>query len=132
MKTEQMVSKTTPGIPATAFAGLPGSGMAGIQTAPQAKVTTPVSKMKKRIKLLLVDDHPVVRRGIASCLAQHEHLQIIGEAADGREALRKVRELCAEPGNKRYCTVRASTAVFGDPCPGTSKYLEVDYDCIGV
>lgn len=49
--------------------------------------------MKKRIKLLLVDDHPVVRKGIASCLTQHEHLQIIGEAADGREALKKAREL---------------------------------------
>jgi DNA-binding NarL/FixJ family response regulator len=49
--------------------------------------------MKKRIKLLLVDDHPVVRKGIASCLAQHDHLQVIGEAADGRDALRKAREL---------------------------------------
>ena len=49
--------------------------------------------MKKRIKLLLVDDHPVVRKGIISCLAPHEHLQIVGEAADGREALRKAREL---------------------------------------
>ena len=49
--------------------------------------------MKKRIKLLLVDDHPVVRKGIASCLTQQDHLQIVGEAADGREALRKTREL---------------------------------------
>lgn len=49
--------------------------------------------MKKRIKLLLVDDHPVVRKGITSCLAPHDHLQIVGEAADGREALRKAREL---------------------------------------
>jgi two-component system, NarL family, nitrate/nitrite response regulator NarL len=51
------------------------------------------SKMKKKIKLLLVDDHPVVRKGIASCLAGHEHLQIVGEAADGQEGLRKAREL---------------------------------------
>jgi len=49
--------------------------------------------MKKRIKLLLVDDHPVVRKGISSCLARHEHLQIVGEAADGVEALKKAREL---------------------------------------
>jgi DNA-binding NarL/FixJ family response regulator len=49
--------------------------------------------MKKRIKLLLVDDHPVVRKGINSCLARHEHLQIVGEAADGVEALKKAREL---------------------------------------
>ncbi len=50
-------------------------------------------KMKSRIKLLLVDDHPVVRRGISSCLAQQERLAIVGEAADGLEAVRKAREL---------------------------------------
>src|SRR6266403_2904849 len=50
-------------------------------------------KMKNRIKLLLVDDHPVVRRGISSCLARQEHFAIVGEAADGLEAVRKAREL---------------------------------------
>lgn len=49
--------------------------------------------MKDTIKLLVVDDHPVVRRGISSCLARHTQLQIIGEAGDGEEALRKAREL---------------------------------------
>jgi len=49
--------------------------------------------MKNRIKLLVVDDHPVVRRGISACLAKQEHLQIVGEAGDGREAVRKAREL---------------------------------------
>ena len=52
-----------------------------------------IEKMKSRIKLLLVDDHPVVRRGIGACLAREEHLAIVGEAADGVEALRKAREL---------------------------------------
>src|SRR5260370_20532198 len=50
-------------------------------------------KMKSRIKLLLVDDHPVVRRGIGSCLAREEHLTIVGDAANGIEAMRKAREL---------------------------------------
>ncbi|MSU57415.1 MAG: response regulator transcription factor [Pedosphaera sp.] len=49
--------------------------------------------MKNRIKLLVVDDHPIVRKGISQCLAKHEHLEIIGEAGDGREAVRKAREL---------------------------------------
>src|SRR6478736_4782202 len=49
--------------------------------------------MKGRIKILLVDDHPVVRRGITSCLAQQERLAIVGEAADGLEAIRKAKEL---------------------------------------
>ncbi len=49
--------------------------------------------MKQRIKIILVDDHPVVRRGISSCLTKHENLQIVGEAGDGREALKKIKEL---------------------------------------
>src|SRR5213593_3543053 len=52
-----------------------------------------IEQMKSRIKLLLVDDHPVVRRGISSCLAREERLTIVGEAADGLEAIRKAKEL---------------------------------------
>jgi two-component system nitrate/nitrite response regulator NarL len=43
--------------------------------------------------LLVADDHPVVRRGITACLRRHENLDVIGEASDGEEALRKTREL---------------------------------------
>jgi two-component system, NarL family, nitrate/nitrite response regulator NarL len=49
--------------------------------------------MRNRIKILLVDDHPIVRKGISSCLARQEHLVIVGEAADGLEALAKAKEL---------------------------------------
>ncbi len=49
--------------------------------------------MKNAIKVLVVDDHPVVRRGISACLARHQQMQVIGEASDGREALRLAREL---------------------------------------
>ena len=31
---------------------------------------------------------------------------------------------------QRSCSVMASTKTFGDPCPGTVKYLEVQYQCI--
>jgi two-component system nitrate/nitrite response regulator NarL len=51
------------------------------------------ANIKHRIKILLADDHPVVRRGIASCLSRQSHLEILGEAANGQEALRKAREL---------------------------------------
>jgi two-component system, NarL family, nitrate/nitrite response regulator NarL len=47
----------------------------------------------RRIRVLLADDHPVVRRGIVSCLERHANLEVVGEAADGLEALRKAREL---------------------------------------
>ncbi len=53
--------------------------------------------MKKRkprkIKLLLVDDHPIVLEGIKSRLSAQDDLEVVGEAADGQEALRKAKEL---------------------------------------
>ena len=49
--------------------------------------------MRKRIRLLLVDDHPVVRKGIAFALKKHLGLEIVGEAGEGREAVRKALKL---------------------------------------
>jgi two-component system, NarL family, nitrate/nitrite response regulator NarL len=48
---------------------------------------------KNRIKVLLADDHPIVRHGIGSFLARHPRVEIIGEAVDGRQALLKIRAL---------------------------------------
>lgn len=44
----------------------------------------------------MADDHPVVRKGLQSCLAKHEHIKVVGEASDGDEALRKARELAPD------------------------------------
>jgi DNA-binding NarL/FixJ family response regulator len=52
-----------------------------------------MSGVKTKIKILLVDDHPVVRQGLRALLAQHEELKIVGEAADGAQAVLKVQEL---------------------------------------
>jgi len=52
-----------------------------------------MGKSKARIKVLLVDDHPVVRRGIAACLGRHDQIELVGEAANGREALEMARTL---------------------------------------
>jgi two-component system nitrate/nitrite response regulator NarL len=49
--------------------------------------------MNEPIRLLIVDDHPVVRRGIRMSLAQTPRVQIVGEGGDGREALLLAREL---------------------------------------
>lgn len=41
----------------------------------------------KRIRVLLADDHSVVRKGLRLQLQQGEQFEVIGEAADGREAV---------------------------------------------
>src|SRR5579863_7133333 len=50
-------------------------------------------KRKKKIRLLLADDHPVVRRGMRSCLEGVKHVEVIDEAVDGKEAIEKVKSL---------------------------------------
>ena len=45
------------------------------------------------IRVLLVDDHPIVRDGIRALLSESEQMNIVGDAADGEESVRKVDEL---------------------------------------
>jgi two-component system nitrate/nitrite response regulator NarL len=96
MKTVQMPSAvpqsvTSPILPR------PAVGLAGhIQNSLMKNSSTqtgPAGKGKKQIRLLIVDDHPVVRKGITACLTQNAKLQVIGEAANGTDALTKAREL---------------------------------------
>lgn len=47
----------------------------------------------ERTKVLVVDDHTLVRRGISAVLAGSDSLEMVGEAADGLEAIEKAREL---------------------------------------
>lgn len=48
--------------------------------------------MGEAIRVLVVDDHPVVRRGIRSLLAEEEGFEVVGEAANGKEALEQVEK----------------------------------------
>lgn len=50
------------------------------------------SAPKKKIKVLIVDDHPVVRKGLQSCLAAKDNLKIVGEAGNGAEAIKQTKE----------------------------------------
>jgi len=44
------------------------------------------------IRVILVDDHPVVRSGIKGMLAMADDIEIVGEAATGEEALRSIEQ----------------------------------------
>ena len=45
------------------------------------------------IRLLIVDDHPVVRDGLTATLKRQQDFFIVGEAKDGREAVQRDSEL---------------------------------------
>lgn len=45
------------------------------------------------IKVLIVDDHELIRSGISRLLADHDKISVIGEACSGEEAVSKSREL---------------------------------------
>jgi len=45
-----------------------------------------------KIRVLVVDDHAILRDGIRALLTLHEDIEVVGEAAEGREAIDKVRQ----------------------------------------
>lgn len=45
------------------------------------------------ITVLVVDDHPLVRRGVVESLKEEPEISVVGEAADGAEAVDKARQL---------------------------------------
>jgi len=49
--------------------------------------------MSKPIRILIADDHAVVRKGLRAILAVCEDLQLVGEATDGNEAVTLAKEL---------------------------------------
>lgn len=46
-----------------------------------------------KIKVLIADDHTLVREGIRMILAPHADIEVVGEAADGKEAIDQVSRL---------------------------------------
>ena len=49
--------------------------------------------MENTIRVMCVDDHPLVRKGVASNLANEPDMELVAEASDGREAVQKFHEL---------------------------------------
>ena len=47
----------------------------------------------KDISLLVVDDHPLFRQGVADALALEQGFRVVGQAADGKHALELIRDL---------------------------------------
>ena len=49
-----------------------------------------------KIKVLVVDDHAILRDGIRALLGLHDDIEIVGEASEGKEAIEKARELAPD------------------------------------
>ncbi|HEX6725725.1 MAG TPA: PAS domain S-box protein, partial [Nitrospira sp.] len=62
---------------------------------PLSEASTHSSALQKKatIRVLLVDDHAMVRQGLRSVLDVYDDIQVVGEAQDGAEAVRLVGEL---------------------------------------
>jgi len=61
----------------------------GLASAQEAAV----AREESRIRVLLVDDHIVVRQGLTRLLQETNDVEVVGEASDGESAVRLVREL---------------------------------------
>lgn len=49
-----------------------------------------------KIKVLLVDDHAILRDGIRALLGLYDDIEVVGEASEGKEAIEKVQELAPD------------------------------------
>ena len=78
--------------------------------------------MEKKITVLLVDDHSLVRRGFRRMLEDEADMKVVGEAGDGEEAIRLAKELrpkvvvmdCALPGMNGLQATRGILEDFPD------------------
>jgi len=71
------------------------SSQADVLAGANAEETTgyQVETTKRSIRILIADDHPIVRDGLKKLLALEDDFDIVGEAGDGREVLERVQEL---------------------------------------
>jgi two-component system nitrate/nitrite response regulator NarL len=59
----------------------------------RTKANVIMNEFRHPIRVLIVDDHPVVLRGIAARLRQNPHIELVGVASDGLEGLELARVL---------------------------------------
>ena len=55
-----------------------------------------MSTKHERVTVLVADDHPIYREGIVRAINERPDLELVGEAADGREALEQIQALGPE------------------------------------
>ena len=51
-----------------------------------------MASAKRRLKVLIADDHPVYRQGLERAVSEREELELVASSSDGREALERINE----------------------------------------
>jgi len=62
----------------------------GVESATAARSE---SRRSSKIRVVIADDHPIVRTGLVQVLSSQPDFEIVGQAEDGNQALERVREL---------------------------------------
>ncbi|CAN5448243.1 hypothetical protein BH20ACI1_BH20ACI1_13130 [soil metagenome] len=55
--------------------------------------------MKQEIRIVIADDHPIMRQGLKQIIEIEPNLKIVGEAGNGYEALAMIEELKPDAAN---------------------------------
>ena len=71
------------------FVGWPGAGASGVG----APGTQPDTRRNTHLKILIADDHAILRAGLAALIQKLPGVESVHEAGNGREALKLVRDL---------------------------------------
>ncbi len=51
---------------------------------------------RKKTKVLIAEDHTIVRQGLSALINRQPDMAVVGEAGDGKEAIEKTKELCPD------------------------------------
>jgi signal transduction histidine kinase/CheY-like chemotaxis protein len=86
-------TRVTVWVPAVPAERMEAAGPAAVSGDADAESTGPAGAGEGKIRVLLVDDHAVVRAGLALQLRQQPDIEVVGEAADGAGALQMVAAL---------------------------------------
>jgi len=85
-----------------------------------------------KIRVLVVDDHPVVREGICALLGLQKDIEVVGEAVDGQDAINKVQQLSPHVALMDIVMPVMSgleaTRRISKECPDTKVLILTQYD----
>ena len=103
-----------------------------LPTSEGSKTVSVQGKASAPAQLLVADDHALVRKGIEGMLEDEPDLEIVGEAADGREALELCRRLRPDLVLMDVCMPRmdglAATRAIKEEAPATGVLMLTTYE----